>query len=140
MCLHDGTCSTIYVAGFSAQVCDSGLCAEEDACLWVGDPLAGSARCSTDAPTVELKDSLNSCGPFNDGAAACRCRSEFSDDFQDARGFGWEIRGQPKFHWKTLIQKKVLVHEAHEHDSWCMCTASAKLLSKDKAFHAGQHH
>jgi glutathione reductase (NADPH) len=32
--------------------------------------------------------------------------SEYSDDFQDARGFGWEIPGQPKFHWKTLIQKK----------------------------------
>jgi hypothetical protein len=37
----------------------------------------------------------------------CCRRSEFSDDFQDARGFGWEIPGQPKFHWKTLIQKKV---------------------------------
>jgi hypothetical protein len=37
-----------------------------------------------------------------------RCRSEFNDDFQDARGFGWDIPGQPKFSWKTLIQKKVL--------------------------------
>jgi hypothetical protein len=48
------------------------------------------------------------------------CRSEYSDDFQDARGFGWEIPGQPKFHWKTLIQKKVLCCEVHEHDSWCL--------------------
>jgi hypothetical protein len=70
MCLHDGTCSTIYVAGLFAQVCDSGLCAEEDACLWVGDPLAVSACCSTDALTVELKASSNSYEAVNDGAAA----------------------------------------------------------------------
>ena len=37
------------------------------------------------------------------------CRSEFSDDFKDARGFGWDIEGQPAFSWKTLITKKVFL-------------------------------
>jgi glutathione reductase (NADPH) len=32
--------------------------------------------------------------------------SEFSDHFTDARGFGWDIPGEPKFHWSKLIQKK----------------------------------
>lgn len=45
---------------------------------------------------------------FCEAARSWCHRSEFSDDFKDAEGFGWEIPGQPKFHWKTLIQKKVL--------------------------------
>jgi len=32
--------------------------------------------------------------------------SEFRDQFADARGFGWEIEGEPSFHWKRLIEKK----------------------------------
>lgn len=32
--------------------------------------------------------------------------SEFRDHFEDARGFGWEIPGEPKFNWKKLIEKK----------------------------------
>lgn len=40
--------------------------------------------------------------------ASCCCgRSEFRDSISDARGFGWDISGEPSFQWKHLIEKKV---------------------------------
>lgn len=45
---------------------------------------------------------------------ALPCRSEFRDEFDDARGFGWDIKEEPLFQWKSLIQKKVtLIPRAH---------------------------
>lgn len=32
--------------------------------------------------------------------------SEFRDEFDDARGFGWDIKEEPTFQWKALINKK----------------------------------
>lgn len=32
--------------------------------------------------------------------------SHFRDDFHDAAGFGWTLDGEPRFHWRTLIDNK----------------------------------
>ncbi len=32
--------------------------------------------------------------------------SYFGQDFQDSRGFGWDLGSQPKFSWSTLIENK----------------------------------
>lgn len=53
------------------------------------------------------------------------CRSEFSDHFADARGFGWDVPGEPKFHWKTLIQEKVQKMQAHFAGARQSCIDSA---------------
>lgn len=115
------------------QVCDSGLCAEEAPGVRVGGQFAKGACCS--ALAAQQMHRLQSWRPdatvvkrSTMAQLLCRCRSEYSDDFQDARGFGWEIPGQPKFHWKTLIQKKVLAREVHEHVRWWMSTAFVKLV------------
>lgn len=32
--------------------------------------------------------------------------SHYAHDFEDARGYGWELQGEPKFHWSTLRDNK----------------------------------
>lgn len=35
------------------------------------------------------------------------CRSAFTEEFKDAKGFGWTVDERPPFNWKELIAKKV---------------------------------
>ena len=38
---------------------------------------------------------------------ASPCRSAFTEEFKDAKGFGWTVDERPPFNWKELIAKKV---------------------------------